>query len=478
MCSSPLKILAVIANHGAKNRHFVARLIETYRAMAHQVDIVVLSNVEKDLGPGVEVRVGAPLPDPWSLPFGYKKIFLERQDRYDLFIYSEDDTLITEGNIAAFLEVSAQLAPDEIAGFIRYEIGPDGAFYYSTIHGPYFWDPASIRRRGPYLLAHYTNQHSGAFVITRDQLKRAIAAGAMDRPPRIGRYDMLCTAATEPYVDCGMTKLVPVSHIEDFRLAHLPNIYLGKIGVVGREMEIQFRRIMDLADNSGGPDGRRQLFPTGTRLESIEWDKSFFEPRRSEVIELLPAAANSVLSVGCGWGLTEEAIGASGRQVTAIPLDAVIAASAESRGIRTLPPDFDAAFEALDERRFDAIVLLEVLEHLADPLALLRRLAGRLAPGGTMLVGLHHFGDVACLRRRFKGDADLKRIGAARDFEELRFRPLVPGRVRAWLAESGLADLSTAWRIPETRRKYERGIGALFRPWLAKGAIVTGKRRT
>ena len=64
--------------------------------MSFQVDIVVLSNLKKQLGPDIEVLVGLPNRDPWSLPFSHKKVFAERLQKYDIFVYSEDDILITE----------------------------------------------------------------------------------------------------------------------------------------------------------------------------------------------------------------------------------------------------------------------------------------------------------------------------------------------------------------------------------------------
>ena len=119
-----MKILVAIANYGNKNMGFLNTVIKEYRSMSYRIDIVVLSNIPKVLGPGIEVKVGLPSKNPWSLPFGHKKLFAERANDYDLFIYSEDDTLITENNIRAFLDVTRILPEHEIAGFLRYRIGP------------------------------------------------------------------------------------------------------------------------------------------------------------------------------------------------------------------------------------------------------------------------------------------------------------------------------------------------------------------
>ena len=107
-----MRILVAIANYGSKNLEFLDAVIREYRSMPHDVNIVVLSNIPKDLGSDVEVIIGLPTKDPWSLPFGHKKIFAERLGQYDLFIYSEDDILITQKNIESFLRQTKALPED------------------------------------------------------------------------------------------------------------------------------------------------------------------------------------------------------------------------------------------------------------------------------------------------------------------------------------------------------------------------------
>ena len=47
--------------------------------------------------------------------------------------------------------------------------------------------------------------------------------------------------------------------------------------------------------------------------------------------------------------------------------------------------DLDAALEG---QRFDFVLLLDVLEHLRDPLAVLERLRDRVAPGGRVIASI------------------------------------------------------------------------------------------
>src|SRR5579864_7031120 len=149
--SSQTKILVAIASWNTKNDQYLAQLVREYRSMSYDVDIVVLSNLRKEVGPGVElVVVDLRGRDPWSLPFAHKEILARRQNDYDLFIYSEDDILITERNLSAFQKISAVLCEDELAGFFRFEEGPHGEQHFPDAHHHFHWDPASIRARGEY----------------------------------------------------------------------------------------------------------------------------------------------------------------------------------------------------------------------------------------------------------------------------------------------------------------------------------------
>jgi len=226
------RVLVAIANHGTKNRVFLDRLLVSYRSMTrYDLDLVVHSNVPKDLGAGIEVRVGLPSPDPWSLPFAHKRLFAERADDYDLFLYSEDDTLLEERHIEAFLEVTPKLPEDCIAGFMRYEVDADGRKTYSGMHSHFHWDSRSVSTHGGEVFAHHTNDHAACYLMTRSQLKGAIASGGYLLPPVTSNYGMPETAATDPYAQCGMRKVVCISRFDDFCLHHLPNAYCGKLGL-------------------------------------------------------------------------------------------------------------------------------------------------------------------------------------------------------------------------------------------------------
>ena len=292
--------------------------------MSFDVNIVVLSNVRKELGDDVElVVVDLQGKDSWTLPFAHKEILASRLNDFDLFVYSEDDTLISERNLQAFLDVSAALREDEIPGFMRFEQGRDGEFHFPDVHGHFHWDPESVRLRGNYKFAFFTNEHSACYVLTQEQLRRAIASGGfLVGPHRDGVYHLPESAATDPYTQCGFTKLICISRFEDFLVHHIPDKYVEVgLGVNGRELRRQLDALLNVSDNG---HASQSLCQTQTKLKSPAYSKSYYEPVRPELLSSIPAEVRTLLSVGCEWGATEALLVEKGLSVVAIPLDPVI----------------------------------------------------------------------------------------------------------------------------------------------------------
>lgn len=465
-----MKILVAIANHGTKNMKYLASLLNEYRSMPFGTDIVVLSNIPKDLGSDVEVILGCPTRDPWSLPFGHKKVFADRISDYDLFIYSEDDTLITERNIHAFLKAVEILPRQEIPGFIRYELDKSGERYYSTIHSHFHWIPSSVKCVGPHTFARFTNDHSACYLLTREQLQAAIASGGFLVEPHQEKYDLLVTAATDPYTQCGFTKVICVSHLEDFCLRHLPNQYLGKMGISSADMQRQLDALMSIVSNGRSS---RNLFNGDTALKQGRWSKSYYEEGRKDVIRLVPPGTKSLLSIGTGRGTTEFMLSEKGIQVTAVPLDTVIGASVESGGIKNTPPDFEEALDVLTGRFFDCILFLDVLQHLPDPVRILSRYLELLAPGGAILISVPNFNHIKVWYDLLKGEITWRQ---RRAFEESRLHFANENMVKQWLKRSGIETVKVVCRFNDRYRKLAEVLPSLFDGLLASGLMVIGKK--
>lgn len=97
-----------------------------------------------------------------------------------------------------------------------------------------------------------------------------------------------------------------------------------------------------------------------------------------------------VLDVGCGFATTSQHIRTRGNRVTGIESAAEAVEVARKRIDDVVAADLHAA--DLGERRFDAILFADVLEHVAWPAEVLTRYLGVLAPGGSVFVSLPNIG--------------------------------------------------------------------------------------
>jgi 2-polyprenyl-6-hydroxyphenyl methylase/3-demethylubiquinone-9 3-methyltransferase len=132
---------------------------------------------------------------------------------------------------------------------------------------------------------------------------------------------------------------------------------------------------------------------------------------------LRPFEGLSLLDIGCGGGLIAEPMTRLGFAVTGIDADAEAVAAARSHAREMgLAIDYSlATAESLAEAGtcFDAVLALEVIEHVADPAAFFASIGALVRPGGAF-VG-------ATLNRTARSFA-LAIVGA-----ELIFRWIPPG---------------------------------------------------
>jgi SAM-dependent methyltransferase len=427
-----MKILVAIANHGTKNLKYLQVLLAEYQRMSFHVDIVILSNEPKELGTNVEVLVGLPARNPWSLPFAHKPLFAQRIRDYDLFIYSEDDTLITEKNIRAFMDAAGILPDNQIAGFLRYETAPDGSRHISSAHGRFHWRPESVQQIAGNAFAQFTNAHSACYVLTRNQLDRAIASGGFLRAPYEAEYDMLCSAATDPYTRCGFTKVINISRLEDFLLPHLPNKY---VGVMGTKYPVFLGQVESLKQIAAGNRPAVCALPELQPPLTPPWFKNYYEPCNHELISLVPKGARTIISIASESGATERELVRLGFDVTAIPLDPVICAAAESEGVKMVHCELAQAPEKLRGRRFDCVLIHNLLYLQEDPADLIARGSSLLAEGGCLLISEPNFGNIQTYLGRLLNKKRYRGLGR---FSEKRITTVTEGRLRRWLKSAGL----------------------------------------
>ena len=102
---------------------------------------------------------------------------------------------------------------------------------------------------------------------------------------------------------------------------------------------------------------------------------------------LKPLVGKRVADVGCGAGLLAEPLARLGAAVTGI--DAApenVAAARAHAGAQGLAIDYRAGDAATLDGRFDLVISLEVVEHVAAPAAFVAGLAAAVAPGGILIL--------------------------------------------------------------------------------------------
>ena len=122
-----------------------------------------------------------------------------------------------------------------------------------------------------------------------------------------------------------------------------------------------------------------------------EKKSDYFSSARTGILDLLPAFSARVLEVGCGSGQTLEMLKIKKLCAETVGVELFATAADEARSKVDTVYCMDVEKSAMPENigKFDLILLLDVLEHLVDPWALLSRLTEtHLADGGKIIVSL------------------------------------------------------------------------------------------
>lgn len=130
-----------------------------------------------------------------------------------------------------------------------------------------------------------------------------------------------------------------------------------------------------------------------------------YETDRPDIQAHVPLDAASILELGCSAGATGAALKrrAGSRQLTVVgvELDPGYAARAAERLDRVVVADAEEFLRQPDppEAPFDCLIAADVLEHLVDPWAALRRAVELVRPGGTVIVSVPNVLFVGALLR-------------------------------------------------------------------------------
>lgn len=98
-----------------------------------------------------------------------------------------------------------------------------------------------------------------------------------------------------------------------------------------------------------------------------------------------------LLEIGCGTGRFLQQARMAGWTVLGVEPNAAFAAECRREGLPVIETWFPQATAEADGRRYDAVVLLDVLEHAAQPVALLAAVRSRVAAAGVVAIQVPNF---------------------------------------------------------------------------------------
>lgn len=142
-----------------------------------------------------------------------------------------------------------------------------------------------------------------------------------------------------------------------------------------------------------------------------------------------------LLEVGCSNGALSEQLQTRGCRVVGIEVRADAAEKARAFCEEVAVGDVERMPLPWAPASFDAILLLDVLEHLVDPAAATRRLLPLLRPGGRLIIALPNVAHWQVRFRLLRGRFDYEDSGI---LDRTHLHLYTAKSARALLAQSGL----------------------------------------
>jgi hypothetical protein len=227
-------ILVGISNYRNHQLDFMCEVIEEYLSFeSFNVDIEIFSTVKLNKYDDYE-NINQYLYDE---DIGKKlshepriKSLFTKYPSYDVIIYNENDTILTENTIKNWYEHNKLLPSDYVCGLLRYEILNDNRLLIDMhkddgqqAHGLV----NEVYEIGDHNYFSVDNVHQGGWVLSNKQIYKLV----MENNIKFG--DSLECACSNVYYSNkwpgsfgGLKKVIPTD-FENFTVHHLPNKYVG-----------------------------------------------------------------------------------------------------------------------------------------------------------------------------------------------------------------------------------------------------------
>jgi len=122
----------------------------------------------------------------------------------------------------------------------------------------------------------------------------------------------------------------------------------------------------------------------------LDKENDYFSQVRSEIEDLLPSYSEETLDIGCGDGATLEWVKATKRCEKTYGIEISESSYLKAKKIldETLNINIEKEKNFFMKKKFDLILVLDVIEHLIDPWKFLNLIKSRLNEGGSIIISV------------------------------------------------------------------------------------------
>ncbi len=157
------------------------------------------------------------------------------------------------------------------------------------------------------------------------------------------------------------------------------------------------------------------------QTEAGQKPDSYYQNVRNDLFPLIPESASTILEVGCAAGMTgKELKKRPGVFVAGVENDPEAAALARKVLDDVVEGNIEDMELPYSENSFDCILFADVLEHLIDPLSVLKKTRKYLKPGGTVVASIPNVQFMGLIHHLVDGNWTYQKEGIL-DETHLRF---------------------------------------------------------